>query len=99
MLALAWAIHQRSAQRQAAQTGPAAPVIHSLVVLPLANLSGDRDQDYFADGMTDALITALAQVESLRVISRTSAMQFRGSRETLPQIGRDLKVDAVVEVR
>jgi len=66
-------------------------------VLPLENLSGDKEQEYFADGMTDALITTLAQVESLRVISRTSAMQFKGSKEPLPQIGRDLKVDAVVE--
>lgn len=73
------------------------PVIHSLAVLPLENLSGDIEQEYFADGMTDALITNLAQVESLRVISRSSAMQFKGSKETLPQIGRDLKVDAVVE--
>jgi TolB-like protein/DNA-binding winged helix-turn-helix (wHTH) protein len=71
--------------------------IHSLVVLPLENLSGDKGQEYFADGMTDELITNLAQIGSLRVISRTSAMHFKGSRETLPQIGRDLQVDAVVE--
>ena len=71
--------------------------IHSLAVLPLENLSGDKEQEYFADGMTDALTTDLAQVGSLRVISRTSAMQFKGSRETLPQIGHELKVDAVVE--
>jgi TolB-like protein/DNA-binding winged helix-turn-helix (wHTH) protein len=73
------------------------PAIHSLVVLPLENLSGDKEQEYFADGMTDALITNLAQIGSLRVISRTSAMQFKGSKETLPQIGRALQVDAVVE--
>ena len=66
-------------------------------MLPLENLSGDKEQDYFADGITDALITDLAQVGSLRVISRTSAMQFKGSKETLPQIGGHLKVDAVVE--
>jgi TolB-like protein/DNA-binding winged helix-turn-helix (wHTH) protein len=71
--------------------------IHSLAVLPLENLSGDKEQEYFADGMTDALITDLAQIGSLRIISRTSAMQFKGSKETLPQIGRDLKVDAIVE--
>ena len=75
----------------------ALPAIHSLAVLPLENLSGDKEQEYFADGMTDALTTDLAQIGSLRVISRTSAMQFKGSKETLPQIGRDLKVDAVVE--
>jgi len=71
--------------------------IHSLVVLPLENLSGDKGQEYFADGMTDELITNLAQIGSLRVISRTSAMHFKGSTETLPQIGRDLQIDAVVE--
>jgi TolB-like protein/DNA-binding winged helix-turn-helix (wHTH) protein len=73
------------------------PAIHSLAVLPLENLSGDKEQEYFADGMTDALITDLAQVSSLRVISRTSAMRFKGSKDSLPQIGRELKVDAVVE--
>ena len=67
------------------------------MVLPLENLSGDKEQEYFADGMTDELITTLAQIGSLRVISRTSAMHFKGSKETLPQIGRDLQVDAVVE--
>jgi TolB-like protein/Tfp pilus assembly protein PilF len=71
--------------------------IQSLVVLPLENLSHDPEQEYFADGMTDALTTELARIGSLRVISRTSAMHFKGSRETLPQIGQQLKVDAVVE--
>jgi TolB-like protein/DNA-binding winged helix-turn-helix (wHTH) protein/Tfp pilus assembly protein PilF len=73
------------------------PAIHSLMVLPLENLSGDKEQEYFADGMTDALITNLAQIGSLRVISRTSAMQFKNSKQTLPQIGRALQVDAIVE--
>jgi TolB-like protein/DNA-binding winged helix-turn-helix (wHTH) protein len=73
------------------------PAIHSLAVLPFENLSADKEQEYFADGMTDALTTDLAQIGSLRVISRTSAMQFKGSKETLPQVGRDLQVDAVVE--
>ena len=71
--------------------------IHSLAVLPLESLSGDKEAEYFADGMTDTLITDLAQVSSLQVTSRTSAMRFKGARETLPQIGRELKVDAVVE--
>jgi TolB-like protein len=75
----------------------AGAAIHSLAVLPLENLSGDKEQEYFADGVTDALTTDLAQVDSLRVISRSSAMHFKGSKETLPQIGRELKVDAVVE--
>jgi TolB-like protein/DNA-binding winged helix-turn-helix (wHTH) protein len=73
------------------------PAVHSLAVLPLENLSGDKEQEYFADGMTGALIADLAQIRSLRVISRTSAMHFKGSKETLPQIGRELQVDAVVE--
>jgi TolB-like protein/DNA-binding winged helix-turn-helix (wHTH) protein len=71
--------------------------IRSIAVLPLQNLSNDPSQDYFSDGMTDALTTELAQIGSLRVISRTSAMHFKGTRETLPQIGRELNVDAVVE--
>jgi len=74
-----------------------AAAIQSLAVLPLENLSGDKEQEYFADGMTDALITDLAQLSSLRVISRTSTMRFKGSKDALPQIGRELKVDAVVE--
>ena len=71
--------------------------IHSLAVLPLENLSGDASQDYFADGMTDQLITDLGQIGALRVISRTSAMQYKGARKSLPQIARELNVDAVVE--
>jgi TolB-like protein/DNA-binding winged helix-turn-helix (wHTH) protein/Tfp pilus assembly protein PilF len=71
--------------------------IQSLAVLPLDNLSGDPSQDYFADGMTDALITSLGQIGSLRVISRTSVMQYRGVYKPLPQIARELNVDAVVE--
>ena len=100
LLAASWAaIHYRgvSMPAQRMNSGSAPVAIHSLAVLPLENLSGDKEQEYFAEGMTDALITNLAQVDSLRVISRTSAMQFKGSKETLPQIGRDLKVDAVVE--
>lgn len=71
--------------------------IESLAVLPLDNLSGDPQQGYFADGMTDALITRLAQIGSLRVISRTSVMRYRGSGKTLPEIARELHVNAVVE--
>jgi len=71
--------------------------IHSLAVLPLENLSGDPSQDYFADGMTDELITTLGQMRSVRVISRTSVLQYRAIHKTLPQIGRELKVDAIVE--
>lgn len=78
---------------------PAAPalIIESIAVLPLENLTGDRSQDYFVDGMTDALITRLAQISALRVISRTSVMQYKNARGLLPDIARKLKVDVVVE--
>jgi len=100
LLAASWAaIHYRGVSKPVERTssGTAPVAIHSLAVLPLENLSGDKDQEYFADGMTDTLTTNLAQVGSLRVISRTSAMRFKDARESLPQIGRDLQVDAVVE--
>jgi TolB-like protein/DNA-binding winged helix-turn-helix (wHTH) protein/Flp pilus assembly protein TadD len=73
------------------------PVIRSLAVLPLESLSGDASQDYFADGMTDELITELGQISALRVISRTSVMTYKGAHRPLPQIARELNVDAVVE--
>ena len=77
---------------------PDLPSIHSLAVLPLENLSGDPAQDYFADSMTDELITDLGQIGALRVISRTSAMQYKGgAHKPLPQIARELNVDAIVE--
>ena len=69
----------------------------SLVVLPLENLSGDKEQDYFADGMTDDLIANLAKIHSLRVISRSTAMAYKGTHKPLPQIATELNVDAVVE--
>ena len=71
--------------------------IRSLAVLPLQNLSRDPEQNYFADGMTETLITDLAQIHSLRVISRTSVMGYRSTKKPLPQIGRELNVDAVLE--
>ena len=71
--------------------------IKSLVVLPLENLSGDPNQDYFAEGMTDALTTDLAQIGALQVISRTSAIHYKRTQKTLPEIARELHVDAVVE--
>jgi len=77
--------------------GHAPAGIRSLAVLPLENLSGDASQSYFADGMTDELITDLAQISALRVISRTSVMAYKGARKPLPQIARELNVDAVVE--
>ena len=74
-----------------------APHIESIAVLPLENLSRDPEQEYFADGLTDALITDLGQVATLRVISRTSVMQFKGAKKPLPEIAQVLNVDAVVE--
>ncbi len=71
--------------------------IRSLVVLPLANLSSDPEQDYFADGMTEALIANLAKLQTLRIISRTSAMRYKGSANSLSEIAEELDVDAVVE--
>jgi TolB-like protein/tetratricopeptide (TPR) repeat protein len=71
--------------------------IESLAVLPLKNLSGDPEQEYFADGMTEALINSLAKIGALRVISRTSAMRYKQTEKSLPQIAQELNVDAVVE--
>jgi TolB-like protein/Tfp pilus assembly protein PilF len=71
--------------------------IRSLAVLPLEDLSGDGSQEYFADGMTDALIMSLGQISALRVISRTSVMSYKSVRKPLPQIARELGVEAVVE--
>ena len=73
------------------------PVIRSLAVLPLESLSNDASQDYFADGMTDELISDLGQISALRVISRTSVMAYKRTNKPLPQIARELNVDAVVE--
>jgi TolB-like protein/DNA-binding winged helix-turn-helix (wHTH) protein/Flp pilus assembly protein TadD len=75
----------------------AAPAIRSLAVLPLENLSGDPSQDYFVDGMTDELITRLAQISALRVISRTSVMTYKNARKSLAEIANELNVEAVVE--
>jgi TolB-like protein len=69
----------------------------SIAVLPIENLSGDPRQDYFADSLTDELIADLGQVSALRVISRTSAMTYKGTKKTLPEIARELGVNAVVE--
>ena len=75
----------------------ASPQIRSIAVLPFESLSGDASQDYFADGMTDELITDLGQISALRVISRTSTMTYKRVRKLLPEIARELDVEAVVE--
>ena len=89
-----WRLHSRS--RPQSNTFLSNP-IRSLAVLPLESLSGDASQDYFADGMTEELITDLGQISALRVISRTSVMAYKRARKPLPQIARELNVDAVVE--
>lgn len=90
----AWTLLQRD---RAAPARTAGVTIDSLAVLPLANLSGDPGQEYFADGMTEALITELAQIRALKVISRTSVMQYKGARKPLPEIARALGVAGIVE--
>jgi len=87
VILVAWLIQSRAAS----------PTIRSVAVLPLENLSGDASQEYFADGMTDQLIATLGQIRALRVISRTSVMAYKGARKPLPQIARELNVDAVIE--
>ena len=73
------------------------PRVQSLAILPLQNLSGDPAQDYFADGMTDELITQLSQISAVRVSSRTSAIRYKGTQKSVPEIARELGVDAIVE--
>jgi serine/threonine protein kinase/tetratricopeptide (TPR) repeat protein len=85
--------HTRSSGRPGARAGQ----IRSLAVLPLENHSVDPAQDYFADAMTESLLTDLAQIAGLRVVSRTSVMQYKGTRKPLPQIARELHVDAIIE--
>ena len=77
--------------------GAGVPHIQSLAVLPLENMSGDKEQEYFSDGMTDALITDLAQLGSVKVISRTSVMRYKKTDKSLPEIAKELNVDGVIE--
>jgi TolB-like protein/Tfp pilus assembly protein PilF len=90
---LAWLWRQRSLAPFASASSP----VRSLAVLPLDNLSGNHDQDYLADGMTEALIGRLATIQGLRVISRTSSMQFKAPHSSVPEIARKLNVQVVVE--
>jgi TolB-like protein/DNA-binding winged helix-turn-helix (wHTH) protein/Flp pilus assembly protein TadD len=92
LLAVAWVLIRGGGARSTAK-----PPIRSLAVLPLKNLSGDPTQDYLADGMTEELIGRLAQIHDLRVISRTSAMHFKDSQLSVPEIAKTLHVDAIVE--
>ncbi|MGH2524936.1 MAG: tetratricopeptide repeat protein, partial [Anaerolineales bacterium] len=77
--------------------GAPAPRIDSIAVLPLDNLSRDPEQEYFADGMTEALTAELSKISALKVISRTSAMRYRNTDKPMPQIARELNVDALIE--
>jgi TolB-like protein/DNA-binding winged helix-turn-helix (wHTH) protein/Tfp pilus assembly protein PilF len=90
LVALAIGVYRAKVTARASQ-------VESIAVLPLQNVSGDAGQEYFADGMTDALITKLARLDSLRVISRTSVMHYKGSPKTLREIAQELGVDAIVE--
>jgi len=90
---LLWLVRERSSIQPASASGG----IRSLAVLPLQNFSGNPEQDYLSDGMTEALIARLSTIHALRVISRTSAMQFKGTRKSVPTIGKELNVDAVIE--
>jgi len=85
-----WLVRRASPQ-------PGGPNLRSIVVLPLENLSGDPSQDYFVDGMTDALTTDLAKIGDLRVTSRMSAMRYKGTKKGAPEIARELNVDGIVE--
>jgi TolB-like protein/DNA-binding winged helix-turn-helix (wHTH) protein/Tfp pilus assembly protein PilF len=92
MLGLAiWAVWQHVYGKAAL------PVISSIAVLPLENFSGDPSQEYFVDGMTDELITDLAQIGALHVVSRTSVMRYKGTKKSLPEIARELNVDGIIE--
>ncbi|MGB8580781.1 MAG: winged helix-turn-helix domain-containing protein [Candidatus Sulfotelmatobacter sp.] len=75
----------------------ATPSVRSIAVLPLDNFSGDPAQEYFVDGMTDELITDLAKIGALRVISRTSVMRYKGTKKSLPEIAKELNVDGIIE--
>ena len=101
LAAAALARRRGEAPRRSGECGRArpadAPRIRSVAVLPLQNLSRDPDQEFFSDGTTEALISNLAQIHDLDVISRTSAMRYKGTTKTVPEIGRELGVDAIVE--
>jgi serine/threonine-protein kinase len=97
ILVVAIYVSRIQGRRDRIEGGTIGPGIQSIAVLPLENLSGDPEQEYFADGMTEALITELSRFSALRVVSRTSVMRYKDTRAPLPEIGRELQVDAVVE--
>ena len=97
ILAAAFVLTNVGGWRQRLWRTSAPARIRSIAVLPLENLTGDPSQEYFVDGMTDALITDLAQISALQVTSRTSVLRYKGEKKPLPAIARELGVDAVVE--
>jgi TolB-like protein/class 3 adenylate cyclase/Tfp pilus assembly protein PilF len=97
ILALSLAATYLLVRRPSTEGGAVRRPITSLAVLPFKNFSGDREQDYFVDGMTEALITELAKIKSIKVISRTSAMLYKGTEKPLPQVARELGVDGLIE--
>lgn len=90
-------LHNRLLTSVGARHTAPLPKIESIAVLPMENLSGDPKQEYFAEGMTEELITDLGKISALRVISRTSVMRYKRTKKPLPEIGRELHVDAIVE--
>ena len=90
-------VEESATEKSASKGGSEGFEVQSIAVLPLEDLTHDPAQDYFADSMTEALITSLAKVRALRVISRTSVMRYKGARKSLPEIARELKVDAVID--
>jgi len=91
-----WALSSRDVRERLFGGTSRAP-IHSLVVLPFTNLSGDPEQEYFADGITEELTSDLAKIGALRVISRTSAMRYKGTKKSSPEISREVNVDGIIE--
>ena len=88
LILIGWMVWKRSA---------AEPPVRSIAIMPLQSLSSDPTQEYFSDGMTDEIITDLAKIRSLRVISRTSMMRYKGTNKSIPEVARELHVDAVLE--
>jgi len=95
LAALAWLAAERLSRPRTPAPGTAP--IRSIAVLPLVNMSADQSEEYFADGMTEALTSSLAQIRALRVTSRTSVMQYKATRESVPRIAKELNVDGIVE--
>jgi TolB-like protein/DNA-binding winged helix-turn-helix (wHTH) protein/Tfp pilus assembly protein PilF len=97
VLAAAFATNLGSIRTRIMGLHPGPPRISSIAVIPLESLSGDRDQEYFADALTDELITSLAKMGSTRIVSRSSILRYKGTKQSIPEIGRDVDADAIIE--